>query len=649
MLGPGIRENPAPEFPRPQPHEPPQLGSMLRNAPSLTARTLGAAAIALAGLTLGSCDDDDDSSAVTTVANSLQSAGLTTLASLLGQANLADTLDMGGPYTVFGPTDAAFAALPAGILSGLTDQELADLLSYHVVPGDLTAADLVAFDELTTLTGERVLVSQVGSTLYLNEVPVASADLPSTNGTIFAIDGVLSAPSQLLDTLTERGFTTLVTALEAAELDDDLSGPDLYTIVAPTDDAFAALPAGVLDDLLLPANQADLIALLEYHVLEGSTTLGQALELGDTKARDGSVIHFGLDATDVPRVNKKSISTLNVPTTNGVVHGVDSVLPLPRPVAESTQGSLLYLGLVVADLVETLDDTANDYTLFAPLDGPLAQTDPALIEYLIDPANFDELVDILLFHVSPGVLNSNEVLAEAALPTLLVGQDVEVSEDGGTPTVGGAPILNTDFVATNGLIHVMGGLLIPSTLVLPDEEPTLIVMEDGETSSEALYEAFRAAATGAIASESFQTKLAERLGGGRAAASHVPAGLAVGDLGRIALAQAGWSPLAAGAELARWEGLDAAPTFVTPLLAGASFGQVDAGELELLAPIAGRAAVLAVWGSDAVSLVGVDALVEGFAPHAEGVLSWFALAPMPIETLRLSGEGETWVTELTLP
>ncbi len=119
-----------------------------------------------------------------------------TLAAALKAADLVDTLKGKGPFTVFAPTDAAFAALPAGTLDSLLKPEnkakLQEILKYHVVAGDVKAADVVKLTKADTVAGKPVTIKVDGSTVLLNDkVKVIKTDIKTSNGTIHVIDAVL--------------------------------------------------------------------------------------------------------------------------------------------------------------------------------------------------------------------------------------------------------------------------------------------------------------------------------------------------------------------------------------------------------------------------------------------------------------------------
>jgi uncharacterized surface protein with fasciclin (FAS1) repeats len=124
---------------------------------------------------------------------------LTTLVAAVGAAGLVDTLNSGGPFTVFAPINTAFAKIPTDTLNGvLADTDaLTGILTYHVIPEQLSGADLVAGGTFATVNGAEVSVAQAGDTLVINEgaAAVLCADVPTANATVFLIDTVLMPPA----------------------------------------------------------------------------------------------------------------------------------------------------------------------------------------------------------------------------------------------------------------------------------------------------------------------------------------------------------------------------------------------------------------------------------------------------------------------
>jgi uncharacterized surface protein with fasciclin (FAS1) repeats len=122
----------------------------------------------------------------------------TTLAAALDAAGLVETLQGPGPFTVFAPTDAAFAKLPAGTVETLllpeNKDQLTAILTYHVVPGTVMAADVVRVDEAETVNGQMLSVTVTGDAVMINEATITAADIGASNGVIHVIDTVVLPP-----------------------------------------------------------------------------------------------------------------------------------------------------------------------------------------------------------------------------------------------------------------------------------------------------------------------------------------------------------------------------------------------------------------------------------------------------------------------
>ena len=275
----------------------------------------------------------------------------TTLSAAVDAAGLTDTLNGKGPFTVFAPTDDAFAALPAGVVDALLKPEnkatLAKILTYHVVAGKVLAADIKAGD-VATVEGATVKLATEGG-VTVNDAKVVTADVATSNGVIHVIDKVLLPPGvdvssllappttaaapapaaagTIIDVAAANGsFTTLVAAVNAAGLGETLSGTGPFTVFAPTDAAFAALPAGVVDALVKPENKATLAKILTYHVVAGKV-LAADIKAGDVATVEGATVKLATEGGVT--VNDAKVVTADVATSNGVIHVIDKVLLPP--------------------------------------------------------------------------------------------------------------------------------------------------------------------------------------------------------------------------------------------------------------------------------------------------------------------------------
>ena len=144
---------------------------------------------------------------------------------------------------------------------------------------------------------------------------------------VSGIRGGAQAPSKdIVDTAVAAGsFTTLAKALQAAGLVDTLKGKGPFTVFAPTDEAFAKLPAGTLDELLKPENKAKLTRILTYHVVPGKVTAAQVVKMTNAKAVSGDTIHIKTSGKTV-MVNDASVVKTDIAASNGVIHVIDTVI-----------------------------------------------------------------------------------------------------------------------------------------------------------------------------------------------------------------------------------------------------------------------------------------------------------------------------------
>ncbi len=259
-----------------------------------------------------------------------------TLAAALKAAGLVDTLKGKGPFTVFAPTDEAFAKLPKGTLENLLKPEnkaaLAGILTYHVVSGNVQAADVVKLTNATTVNGQRIDIKARDGKVMVDGANVVKTDIAASNGTIHVIDAViLPASKDLVETAVEAGsFSTLAKALKAAGLVDTLKRQtkDGFTVFAPTDDAFAKLPKGTLEDLLKPENKDKLAGILTYHVVPGRVYADQVGGLKKATTAQGTEVMFKLDGSKA-MINNATITATDIEASNDVIHVIDSVI-LPK-------------------------------------------------------------------------------------------------------------------------------------------------------------------------------------------------------------------------------------------------------------------------------------------------------------------------------
>ena len=285
-------------------------------------------AAALAAVTLGaSASSASRSTGEKNIVQTALAAGqFTTLASLLTKAGLVDTLSTGGPFTVFAPTDAAFAKLPKATLAALAKHpaQLKSVLLYHVLPGSVTASDVVKLSSAKTLEGSSVLIKVAGGNAFVNNAKVTTPDVMASNGVIHVINKVLIPPENIVRTTKAAGkFTILSSLLKKSGLAGALTKKGPFTVFAPTDAAFAKLPKATLT--ALAKNKAQLRAVLLYHVVRGQVTAAQAMKLRSAKTLQGKSLKIRVKSGKVI-VGGATVVKADVLASNGVIHAINRVL-----------------------------------------------------------------------------------------------------------------------------------------------------------------------------------------------------------------------------------------------------------------------------------------------------------------------------------
>ena len=292
----------------------------------------------------GGSDDDPSPRFANVVQTAQGDPRFSILVEAVVAADLADTLSGTGPFTVFAPTDDAFAALLTEL--GVTKaQLLADtalltqVLSYHVLPQRVVAANVPIGTAITTVQGGIFKVDQVGSDLVITDgrnrtATITQTNVPATNGVIHVVDKViLPADKNIVETaIATPDFSILVEAVVAAGLVDALSAPGPLTVFAPTNAAFADLLAelGITKDALL-ADTALLTDVLTYHVVPGRVLKADVPVGAPITTLQGETFTVGatLAITD-QQARSSNITATDILTSNGVIHVIDKVI-LPAP------------------------------------------------------------------------------------------------------------------------------------------------------------------------------------------------------------------------------------------------------------------------------------------------------------------------------
>ena len=253
-----------------------------------------------------------------------------TLAAALKAAGLIDALKGSGPFTVFAPTDAAFAKLPPGTVETLLKPEnkarLVSILKYHVVSGEVMAKDVRTMSA-PTLAGQRIDLVVKGGKVTVDQATVTQTDVKATNGVIHVIDTVIMPNDKdLVATAVGAGqFKTLAMLLERANLVSALQGTGPFTVFAPTDEAFGKLPKETLENLLQPENSEKLAAILKYHVVQGAVYADAAAKGATVSSLQGNSITTKSQGGKV-MIENAAVVAADIEASNGVIHVIDTVL-----------------------------------------------------------------------------------------------------------------------------------------------------------------------------------------------------------------------------------------------------------------------------------------------------------------------------------
>jgi uncharacterized surface protein with fasciclin (FAS1) repeats len=439
-----------------------------------------------------SCSDDDngdiDMNTTTIVDLAVATNDLSILVDALTAANLAGTLEGDGPFTIFAPTNDAFAAfLEANNFDSLGDvpnELLTQVLLNHVVSGENLSNSLSTgyISSLSTAGADNRNLSlyvDTASGVTINGVAdVTMPDVQADNGVVHIVDAVIGLPtivdhavansglSSLVGALTADGNTTFTTLLSDTTTD--------FTVFAPVNTAF---------DAFTNPNSNDINDVLSYHVIAGTAAFSDELMnmYVSTAAtnEDGDALSQYINTDDGVSINAGSnVAIADIVAVNGVVHAVDAVIDLPTVVtfaAADPNFSTLVQALTeltpsvpFVDVLSAQDGSGDDpFTVFAPTNDAFA----ALTEI---PAEAD-LIPILQHHVIAGAnIRSGDLTADGTTvtPATLEGDTFSITlpgTDGNIANVtdgagnDGIGLIAVDVQAKNGVIHVLNTVLLPDT------------------------------------------------------------------------------------------------------------------------------------------------------------------------------------------
>lgn len=379
-----------------------------------------------------------------------------TLRTAVEAAGLTQAL-MGGQYTVFAPTNAAFAKLPSDTLAQvLNDPDmLGSVLLYHVVPGKVTARQVMGVKNIKTSQGANLAVRMNGSRVMVGSANVTRADITACNGVIHVIDAVLVPPSMMATApmpMTPAPAPTATTPAPAA--------PAPAAPTAPMGTDISRIPA-------LPLSGSTVSGSTVGTTMTGTTTTGTTMTTGTA-------------ATGTTTTGTATTATTTTDTTTGTATGTatDTTTAATDTTAQATttvQENTLY-DVIVADerfstfrdllsdagLTETLTD--GDYTIFAPTNEAFDALPEGTLATL--EANPELLRQVLSYHIVQGRVSAGQLASGTSL-NAVAGGALPTSMNGSMQMIGTAGVTGTVTTASNGTIYVINQVLMPPGLTLP--------------------------------------------------------------------------------------------------------------------------------------------------------------------------------------
>jgi transforming growth factor-beta-induced protein len=406
-----------------------------------------------------------------------------TLKAAIDAAGLRATLETAGPFTVFAPTNAAFAEIDPAVLNYLlaTPAELAKVLTYHVVPSKVTSMQL-SNGKVATVNGGEVTVD-LSNGVKINDATVTSADVMATNGVVHVINKVLLPANLVLPesrSIVDLAIATpsLSTLVEAVSLFPDLatllSSNGNFTVFAPDNDAFAALLKAVGQTKLSDVPKPVIEKILKHHVIPSANLASTDLSDGQTaKSALGEDLKVSITTNGV-FIGGAQVTTADVKAGNGIIHLVKNVIvppsmaPIVGSIVAPAYFNVNFTTLIAA--VENADPSVlttllgngpsnNGLTLFAPTNAAFTA---AGITALPNQATLNA---VLTYHLVDGTVKAADLpktttAAPARIAT--VGGNVYLSNKGnGVFLNGSTQVVATDIVGSNGVVHVINKTLLP--------------------------------------------------------------------------------------------------------------------------------------------------------------------------------------------
>jgi transforming growth factor-beta-induced protein len=440
-------------------------------------------AILLMGVfVMASCSEDDEddnnvdpveSNTIVDVASSDDDFSI--LVEALIQTGLDDALaNENASYTVFAPTNAAFASLLTELgvesLEDIPSETLSAVLLYHVLDGEATSSAVTTgyYSTLSAGPAEGYTLSMyidMEETEINSRASIVDTDIMADNGVIHVIDKVVLPLSITGHAVANEGFSSLAAAVTKADLAGTLDSDEVtFTVFAPVNAAFDELFSNLgvtLDDL----SAEDLSPILLYHVVDAFVPAAEVVSGYVPTLSQGQEqsLSLQISAGDGVMLNGSSnVVVTDVVATNGIIHAIDEVVLPPTVVdlaLDNSDFSHLVEALVKAELVETLNGE-GPFTVFAPTDAAFEALFDALGVSGVDEIDVATLTDVLLAHVVSGNVVSGD-LSNGTVPTLNSEKSLDINVDNGVVIDGEINVVLADVQGTNGVVHVIDRVIVP--------------------------------------------------------------------------------------------------------------------------------------------------------------------------------------------
>jgi len=390
--------------------------------------------------TADSTEDIPTNAAATGVHDSLVAA--------LAHAGLVDTLAGTGPFTVFAPTDQAFADAGIDLTSFDTDAEnqtLVDILTYHVVSGSVMSTDLADAATTDALNGDKLSFTVGATEVKVNDAVVTSADVEASNGVIHVIDKVLMPPTDVyvsdgsmsspyFEFYSDDAGTTPITEIDISK------NYKFQRLNNPSAHPFYVGDSGYNTD------SSDSLIIAG----DGTSTTGISDDESFTLFfRDGFTVEDTLSYFCTVHSSMVSDFTLTAPV---------ELVDIPTVATNTGIHTALVAALAQADLVTTLQGD-GPFTVFAPTDDAFTAAGIDLSTYDTDDENAT-LVDILTYHVVSGAVMSSD-LTDGMTATAVNTDSLTFTVGSDGVMVNDANVVSADVAASNGVIHVIDKVLMP--------------------------------------------------------------------------------------------------------------------------------------------------------------------------------------------